>query len=378
MLFFFLMLSFQANASVCESTIFQELDLEEMFVSNPIVLPNQNIAFSRQNKNDWIFVKPDGTTSTFAPPSGTSKAGTLLSDGTLAIASKDGKIHFLDQDANHLRDIPVTKDRYIWHLAERKDGMLTLLSNRVDGRLVFGSTIFIDQNGLNKVELDLKKNGVWSQPKLLPYHSIALKTETDSVFIIRQDASFLQLPAMGGNGSNIIDTLSDGTILTGGRFGKKRKLLFIDPIGGNILSEMNWDLQLVDQDILFVKSLGQNHFVVSFSEHEKVGQDIQFNERLEFYDHQKIKTNEFKIKNIGLNTDWGFTTLEDGTLAHGAEKTIYFFNPSGEFQDSIELPFIVDKAPVLMRDGTLAVIGAERINGQRESHLFKIRRTCKP
>lgn len=374
---FLLLLQTIASTSFAAGTytITAEINPEEEFIKNPILLRNQSILFSRQNKDDWMLINSDGTKKIINTGTGSTSAHCELTNGEVAYASKDGVFHFMDNEGNLLREFQAFKQpRAIWSMLERQDGMLVALTNRMDGRSVYGSVHFIEPQNQSHVEINLGKNGVYSSPVLLPNQSVALKTQSYSVFIISPNGTPLQMKSMGKNGSEILSSFSDGTLLTGGRFGNERKAMFLDPLSGSVKSELVWSTNTLDQDLGFANVLPGGRFVTGLVEYVPEPNGFtHYHERLEFYDQNRQLLNTYRIDDVGFSIEWRVQALPDGRLVHGAGRKLYLFSSEGQYLEHVELPYFIEKAPLIADDGGVYVTTSfHNTNGDRESRIYLI------
>jgi hypothetical protein len=378
--FFFCLfiLSHSANASDCTLSLESDVNLHEPFPGRGKLLQNQKILFSRQENKDWVFVEKNGTITPFAPPAGSTTAYTELSNHLIALTSKDGHIHLLDQSLTHQSEFATSYPRFFWHMTQRKDGVIALLTNRTDDEDIYSSVIFINPDGINKNEVNIGKSGIFSEPVVLPDDSVALKSNNNSVFIVKTSGKYLNSPVLGSRGTWLLKSFSDGTLISGGHYSQFDKLFLIDPNQGTINYEMNWENNIIKQSLSFLKVLSNDRLIIGFSILVKDSSgSIHFNERLELYDRKLNKISEFSINDpTGASIYESATELPDGSIIYPAGNHLFSFDQNLNFQAVLDLHAFVPNEPIIMKDGTIVLTGSTSTNGVRESHLFYINRTC--
>lgn len=304
-----------------------------------------------------------------------------MSDGTVVAASTDGRLHFLDSDGKESRSIAAARGRYIWYAADLANGTFAAFANRrapgFDKPL--GSVHFMSYDGSPKAVTDLGLDAIGSEPLILPDRTIVLKTQASNVMLLTPDGVRKSEPVFGGaRASQVLDHLEDGTILTGGDFGDSRKILFLSPSDGSILSELRFGIenQGIRQDILFLHALRDGNVAVGFTEYEQTPQGPGYHERLEIFGRDGTSYGEFHAKNVGFNVDWNVTELSDGTIVHGAGNSVYFLSETASEIARIDLSEFVNGAPIALANGSVAVVTGKTVDDFKVNTLYFLKKEC--
>lgn len=379
------------HAGTCRLEQVNAIDLKTEFAQGLVVLKDQTLVIGRQNNGDYLFFRPDGSTTAFALPTGHVTAiPAALRDGGVAVASWDGRIHILGPDAVKRGEILAAPGRYIRYLAELSDGTLVALAIRrgPGDDTIRGSVHFLAPDGTARAVADLGTERIGSPPVVLADDTVALKTGRSKVLFVRPDGTARFEGIFAGARNDWLFGLPDGTVMAGGDFVDSQKILFLDPKSGTAVSELSFPLTRGDikQDILFFRPISSGLIAVGFTEYEQTPDGRwHYHERVELVHRDGTRLWEVRTKDTGFSVDWNVSEFPDGTLVHGVNQRILLLSEKGELLDSMAIPHFVDGEPVMLEGDRFAILAIDWGDNtgqptsrtrQLGSRLYMMRRNC--